>query len=191
MSRKVNTFIRIYTSEIRPIADEELRWFQDQPSLSSAIECAALAKKKSGKRYSHQYRIKNTTLEKARSLLLEMEQLIVESNTFGELFDLIEACLMPIPGAGELYIYDTSFRIGAYLGLYPEQIYLHRGTRKGAKALGFDGKKKTIDISELQDMFPNLEPYEIEDILCIFKDEYNKSDIKLSAKSISKRSWCG
>jgi hypothetical protein len=191
MSRIVYTIIRVYTSDIRPLANEELKWFQEQPSLLSAIECAALAKKRNGKRYSHQSRINNITLAEAWSVLKEMEKLIGESESFEELFKLIEALIEPIHRASELYIYDTSFRIGAYLGLYPKKIYLHRGTRDEPVALGYDGKQKALDISELHKLFPYLEPYEVEDILCIFKDEYNKSNIKPSTKSISKRSSCG
>ena len=37
---------------------------------------------------------------------------------------------------GELTVYDVAHRIGAYLQLEPDVVYLHRGTRIGARYLG-------------------------------------------------------
>ena len=107
------------------------------------------------------------------------------------MFEHIEALLEPIPGAGELYVYDTSFRIGVYLGLYPTKVYLHRGTRVGAIALGYDGKQKALDKSVLRGDFVMLEAFEIEDILCIFKDEITPAKMKTEDHVLLKRSWCG
>jgi hypothetical protein len=42
---------------------------------------------------------------------------------------------MNIKGFGELAVYDCSLRVGSYLNLLPDKIYLHAGTRKGAEAL--------------------------------------------------------
>lgn len=52
------------------------------------------------------------------------------------MFHLIDTALETIPGLGELYVYDTTLRIGAKLNLFPDKVYLHAGTRLGATALG-------------------------------------------------------
>jgi len=49
---------------------------------------------------------------------------------------LIDTALEPIPGLGELYVYDTTLRIGAKLNLFPDKVYLHAGTRLRERALG-------------------------------------------------------
>jgi hypothetical protein len=66
-------------------------------------------------------------------------------------------------------VYDIAHRIGAYLGKPPALVYLHRGTKKGAANLGFRGE--TLDPAMLPSPFSRLTPSEIEDCLCIYKDE--------------------
>lgn len=74
-----------------------------------------------------------------------------------------------IVGLGELYFYDTALRIGAYLNLHPEKVYLHRGTRIGAKKLGFDWKKESLDPAIFPEPLKPLKPLEIDYFLCIYK----------------------
>lgn len=40
---------------------------------------------------------------------------------------------------GELAVYDISCRIGASLGLSPDCVYLHAGTREGERDFGLRG----------------------------------------------------
>jgi hypothetical protein len=76
-----------------------------------------------------------------------------------------------VRGLGELYCYDTALRIGAKLELLPQMVFLHRGTRDGARALGHtDYRSANIDPHTLPRELHQLHPYEIEDFLCIFKD---------------------
>lgn len=72
---------------------------------------------------------------------------------------------------GPLTIYDTALRIGAFLRLEPAVVYLHRGTREGAKAIGENHRSECLDVRELPRPFQRLKPYEIEDCLCIYKWE--------------------
>jgi hypothetical protein len=60
--------------------------------------------------------------------------------TVRELHALIKRTIHSIGGLRELYTYDMALRIGAFLGLAPEFVYLHRGTRAGARALGLNAK---------------------------------------------------
>jgi hypothetical protein len=90
-------------------------------------------------------------------------------SSFEQLHKLVRRTVEPIPGVGELYVYDTALRIGAKLGVSPEMVYLHAGTRKGAKNLGFKSSCDTISITELPRALHKLEPREIEDLLCIYK----------------------
>jgi hypothetical protein len=53
----------------------------------------------------------------------------------------------------------------------PQKVYLHAGTRKGAKALGiYEKGKEVLEMSELVKKYPEfakLESYHVEDFLCI------------------------
>lgn len=178
----------IYVKKMRPRAQKELDWFSGQPSLESAIEHAALAVNSKGKMYSHQWRISKTAMDRARQLLHANSAEISQSRTFDELFALLEAMLKPIDGIGELYIYDTALRIGAYLNLFPTKVYLHRGVREGAERLGLDTTAKTLELEVIPPAFTDsLEPHEIEDVLCIFKDEFKAEDVEEQLKD---NSWC-
>src|SRR5262245_55785530 len=110
--------VRTYIRWIRPKAQAELDWFARQPTLQAAIETAALAVNSRGKRYSHQRRLTKLALERARGALSKRARAMEKADDFSELFDLIDTALEPIPGLGELYVYDTSLRIGAKLNLF-------------------------------------------------------------------------
>ncbi|MBI4192845.1 MAG: hypothetical protein HY525_20220 [Betaproteobacteria bacterium] len=75
-----------------------------------------------------------------------------------------------VRGIGELYVYDTALRLGAHLRLLPRQVYLHAGTRRGARALGLDHRAKSLAPTKLPAALRCLRPYEMEDVLCIYED---------------------
>jgi hypothetical protein len=184
----LKAIVRTYIRQIRPRAEEELEWFRHQPSVEAAIECAALATNSRGQRYSHQRRLKRKTLEQACEILRACEPRIRRAKDFDELFHVVDSALQDVAGIGELYIYDTALRLGARLSLEPTEVYLHSGTRVGARALGLNGRARTLSLSELPAAFQQLRPHEIEDVLCIFKDKFNKPTASMAATSL--RSWC-
>ena len=109
---KPETIVRTYIRKIRPLAQAEIDWFIQQPSLDAAIEKAALAVNSRGKRYSHQRRLKMAALKRALGALLDKSGAIRKARDFDELFNLVGAAVTSITGIGELYVYDTSLRIG-------------------------------------------------------------------------------
>lgn len=185
---KLEAIIRTYIRKIRPKAQAEIDWFAHQPSFDAAIEKAALALNSRGKRYSHQRRLTKAALREAFRSLSDKSEAIKRARDFDELFRIIRAVVKPIQGVGELYVYDTSFRIGAKLNLFPTKVYLHAGTRRGARALGLDHSRATLKVSALPKELRTLEPYELEDILCIFKDELKSASAM--PEDILNRSWC-
>jgi hypothetical protein len=185
----LRTIVRMYVQRIRSRAQAEMGWFLRQPMLGDAIKNAALARNSRGKRYSHQRRIKRAAIQEALSILSNESHRIERSRTFAELFELINTALEDIPGIGELHVYDTSLRIGAKLNLFPEKVYLHAGTRLGARALGLRANA-ALKISELPKELRALKPHEIEDVLCIFKDELKTSSTTSVTPDFFERSWC-
>ena len=186
----LNAIVRAYISQIRPRAKEELDWFKQMPTLSVTIEHAALAINSIGKRYSHQRRLKKATLQRAKAILLANLRRIKQCRNFDELFTLIEVALQGTGGIGELYVYDTALRIGAKLNLLPRKVYLHAGTRVGARAIGFYGTARILRVSDLPKELQRLKPHEIEDTLCIFKSDLGQATFKSPDHVIIKRSWC-
>lgn len=112
-----------------------------------------------------------------------------EGESVGSPLRLIDASLEDVPGIGELYVYDTSLRIGAKLNLLPERVYLHAGIRRGARALGLKADK-ALKVSVLPTEFHSLRPHEIEDVLCIFKKKFKASATITATSDLTNRSWC-
>src|SRR5271156_1213742 len=136
----LENIVRIYTLKIRPRAQAELAWFSNQPTLAAAICTAALALNSKQKRYSHQRRIERTAIRQSLAILSHFEGPIRKCADFPGLFKLIRVELLHVTGIGELYVYDTALRIGTKLGVFPEKVYLHAGTRIGVRTLGLDSR---------------------------------------------------
>lgn len=182
--------LRTYATQIRPRLEKELDWFRRQPALREAIRLAALAVNSRGKRYAHQRRLRREVLERARDVLLRNEKAIAGCVDFDELYALLDRVLCPIKGLGELYVYDTALRIGARLGHLPQRVYLHAGTRLGARALGLDISAGTLETSQLPAWLHVLPAHEVEDVLCIFKDHLGGTEKETAALSANGRSVC-
>ena len=75
-------------------------------------------------------------------------------------------------------IYDTALRIGAKLHLEPDQVYLHRGTREGARRLGIGSSERSIPANRLPPPLRQLKAREIEDVLFIYKDEFRRNEFQ-------------
>lgn len=132
-------------STLRGIVDDHIRckrlpeslglgFYAGQPTLAAAIDVAALCKMPNGKRYSHQYRIRGEALAEARRRLLAVD--LASAKNFDELHDLVAAAVRGVWKKAELTIYDIAHRIGAHLGLAPERVYLHCGTRRAPELSG-------------------------------------------------------
>jgi hypothetical protein len=148
------------------------------PSLKDAIRTAALSEDECGELHGHQQRHfggekRKEMLRKAADALVNAEQLIRTRRDFDTLSEAVESVLRATFGPNsnkELYAYDVAFRIGAWRGILPERVYLHRGTREGAEELLGETTKGrwTVEVSELPAELHSLEPWELEDILCIY-----------------------
>ncbi|MDR0776086.1 MAG: hypothetical protein LBE81_05550 [Azonexus sp.] len=172
----MNTLERIVDDYIRDHqrnAEREQRWFAIQPDLSKAIEVAALAKSPSGKRLSHQWRIPERALRESNRRLQTKAAKLEASRSFEDLYEVVAATIQSISGIGELTIYDTALRIGAFLRLEPAKVFLHAGTRSGARALGLRTSAAFLEMSSIPSVLQVFKPSEVEDVLCIYKHRFN------------------
>jgi hypothetical protein len=166
--------IRHYISKYRLRSQAESEWYGGQPDLTAAIRVAAGAVTEAGLMHPHQTCIRSAALSKAEHLLLAHKTTIEKCTTFDELFRLLKQLLKPVYGLGKLYIYDTSQRLGAFRGLKPERVYLHSGTRVGARRLGLDWHKDALEMSKLPAELRILSSSEAEDFLCIYKAYFGR-----------------
>lgn len=164
-----------YKKVHRPRAKVEVAWFKSQPDLAAAVDTAAKATNSQGKRYAHQCRIRKVAMRKALAALRDAVAKIEKVEDFDELYATVHSAVGAIDGIGDLYVYDAAFRIGAYLSLAPRRVYLHAGTRAGARTLGLNTRGRPhVEVNEVEEEAPEfkeLSAAELEDVLCIYKDK--------------------
>jgi hypothetical protein len=161
----VSDYIREYRDDTR----KEMRFFEIQSSPSAAIRKAALCELPSGKRHPHQRRIPGVLLEQVEARLQGIGRRLARAASFAALHRAIDGEIGGIKGIGALTVYDIAHRIGAHFNKSPERVYLHAGTRTGARVFNISGD--SFDPKILPNAFLRLAPSEIEDCLCIYKNE--------------------
>lgn len=166
--RSLRDIVTDYKERYRDRAAAELHFFACMPSLEMAVTEASQARMPNGKRWPHQRRIAAEVINEAARKLQRAD--FTSARSFEGVHQVIENSVRSLQGIGELYQYDTALRIGAYLKKLPESVYLHAGTRIGAAALGFDPRARSIELGRLPVELCELQPYEVEDVLCIYKE---------------------
>jgi len=167
--------VRHYREKFKPDAEAELDDFRDARSLADVLNRAGMAINSQGDKFPHQWRIKCDALPKARQALIAAAGRIRACHTFDSLIHIVSSTAGQVNGIGDLYVYDTSLRIGSYLGLYPDTVYLHAGTKDGAKFLNLSVRRPSIPRNEFSPELRRLQAWEIEDILCIYKNRFKQA----------------
>lgn len=169
---KLAVIKRSYEVNNQTHAKNEFDYFRNMSNIFEVIEYAALAKDDRGKRLSHQRRLQKSVLKIVFEKLVAKTNELQNSKSFEEILGIVDSCR--VKGFGDLAVYDTSLRIGVWLKKEPEYVYLHAGTKKGAKAkiLGLKTRgRKYIKMEEIPYPLNQLSPMQVEDILCIYKDQ--------------------
>jgi hypothetical protein len=171
----LGAIIRAYRQRAVFRGVEEREGFANEPTLEAAVSRAGLAqhydeKRERWVRYVHQHRIPARVLKVARERLMAAP--LAGCQSFHDLLHQVEKAIGSVRGVGELLVYDTAFRIGAKLGLEPGRVYLHSGTRVGAQRLGLHTRAPWIERADLPPQLRRLPPWQVEDILCIYKDDF-------------------
>jgi hypothetical protein len=158
-----------YIRNYRDAARGEMRFFEIQRSPSAAIRKAALCELPSGKRHPHQRRIPRALLEQVEARLQAIGRKLAKAPDFDMLHRTVKDEVGGIKGIGALTVYDIAHRLGAHFGKVPQLVYLHAGTRTGVRVFNISGD--SFDPRILPKAFSRLAPSELEDCLCICKDE--------------------
>lgn len=155
--------------------EREDAWYRAAQSFPEAVRRAAECQDSKGKRCPHQRRIPQTALRAAAKVLVGAAGVLLACRSFDELHSRVRELAGAIRGIGKLYVYDVATRIGVVLNLRPERVHLHAGTRSGARALGIDLRADSIELSELPEILRELDAWQLEDVLCIYKSELTAS----------------
>lgn len=160
-----------YIANYRDRAVQELRFFAIQRTLREAIRKAGRAEGPGGKRLAHQHRLSRSVLAECVRYLEASLKALTKARAFEELHEIVREEIGGIRGVGRLMVYDTALRIAAWRRLEPRRVLLHAGTRVGARRLGLDAKADSLAMADFPAALRRLRPREVEDVLCIYKDD--------------------
>lgn len=163
--------VETYRTRFAPKRRLEREHYAALDDLQAAVLHAALAINPNGKRHSHQWCLREEALQEGANLL-SAERELLRSASFCELFSTASRIADTVAGLGEMWAYDTAERISAFLGVEPDAVYVHRGTRTGAKALGLPWRRDRLTSMDLPAELRSLSFGEVEDFLCIYKDAF-------------------
>ena len=170
MKSRLNQIIDAYKEAYGPELDRVGYYAEQQKTLLSTIQVATQCKDSDGRRDPHQNRIRKITLDLWSEALTTQVSRIRTASSFDQLHSIVKGA--KIDGVGELTIYDSANRIGLFLKIRPDRIYLHAGTRDGLRNLMGSAKGPYI----YKEALPNelqqseLSCSAIENLLCIYKD---------------------
>ncbi len=158
--------------------------------LETAVKSAALAedivgksygKDRDGKvrRHGHQRRIKRSVLEHARRVLVSKYNIekLRFCRSFEQIFELLARCCDQTAGTGPLYIYDTALRIGAFSKKCRTKYICKQVPCWAPESWVLGQKKSALPMSAFQKHLHRLTPYEVEDFLCIYKNQLSKAKV--------------
>lgn len=160
-----------YELEIAPRRREALARFKAMPDLQTVIHHAAMAIGPDGKMERHQRRVGEERLRLFEAALQAKRSQIARAKSFEELYALVWS--NRFPRVGRLATYDTSIRIGVFLGLTPEVVYVHCGAANGACELGLLIVRGRVELRHLPEPLRRLSPDEVEDCLFIYKGRFD------------------
>lgn len=163
----LEAIVDAYIEHYRGYAREEISFYARRHGDLTRDAIFNLFNRKGGKRHNHQRRIPIKVIARVAGKLANAR--ITKPKNFEFLYTLIEDTIGTIRGIGPLTLYDLAHRIGARFGVRPNLVYLHSGTQVGARALNLKGQ--TLHPSSLPQQFKRLTAEEIEDCLCIYKDD--------------------
>ncbi|WP_369372684.1 hypothetical protein [Streptomyces sp. cg36] len=174
-ARARETLTRIakdYRRRWLPSEEDERAWYRNQPSLEHAIRYSGRCENAFGTQESHQRGTKSLYAKVTDAYLQPNKEALAEQEGFDDLITLVDRLVRHVPGIGEMYVYDVADHLAAYLGMSPAFVYLHRGTRDGTKALGIQcsPSDRYLPKRAFPQGLQSLEPWQIEDVLCIYKD---------------------
>jgi len=165
--------VQDYIQHVRQRACEHLAFYAGQPSLGDALDVVATWRNPEGKIERHQRRLRRDVKRVAGELIRQLE--LRAATSFEAVFQRVQEALGGVNGAGDLVVYDVALRLAAVLGLPPQRVYLHRGSRAGARALGIRTKERSLPLDAFPPEFRRLHAWEIENLLCVYKDKLSKS----------------
>jgi hypothetical protein len=179
----MKAMIRKYLKDYLPSDDTE--WFKlvdSKRTLPDQIETAVLSLDFNGRMHGHQRRVGGARLKKYAQAMLSQHHIdlikkALRSKNFHAVYLVFKEETKHHYMVSTLTAYDVTQRICHVYGIEPEFVYLHTGTTEGARNLNIKtGGKEYLQSKEVPAwLSSSLAPADIENFLCIYKDEFRLS----------------
>jgi hypothetical protein len=161
--------MRFIKGDARKYRDTVVDYCMKSSSFEEAVTRACRCRNELGKKHNHQSKVRDPVLEQwTEKIIIHVVPKRDKIANFDQLFDILR--LTMIWGIGPVTHYDVATRIGAYLKLEPEQLYLHAGVLSGWKLLHGNGKwPERIPRSSWPEALRMLPADQVEDLLCAYR----------------------
>jgi hypothetical protein len=122
--------------------------------------------------FSHQRRVGKEKANLGYEALKHKEKELQLSQSFEEILSITDEVSKQFYRLGQLWSYDTALRIGFQKKVYPKNVCLKAGVKKGYKKIFNQNSKNRFEekVTFLK-VLQVLEPYEIENFLCIWGND--------------------
>lgn len=161
--------------------DPALPWTLKANNFEEMLYRAVMSRGEDGKKWHHQGRVWDRNLIVYEATLNKpfYRKWIFDTAESGAFWDLYLCCKHAAdetPGIGIVTTYDVAARIGAWLGLEPEHLYVHAGVTEGARALGITWSRGTwcVDREQLPEFFRDKNLDIVESFLCGYRSEIER-----------------
>lgn len=172
--KNLKEIVDAYLEDYKDNVEYEIKEIKKAP-FDEVLEQVGRGKFLDGVHLDHLKRLPMEALQRALSILIKYRKQIKSCKNFCELFELIHKEIeREVYGIGEMYTYDISFYLSVNLGFKPKYVYLHKGTKIGARKLGLNVNRIYIAKDEFPEEFKELEVYDIENLLCIYKNHLHQ-----------------
>lgn len=159
--------------------DDVVEFCREAGNWDTAVQRAVRSRRPNGKMHNHQSKVKEDDRQTFGARIRRTWP--KPGNRWPETFDAFHDSLEEIRphGIGPVTTYDVAVRVGAFLELEPESLYLHAGVRQGWLALcpvePFGFAKRWAGIHRIgPDLWPTevagWKADELEDFLCTYRE---------------------
>lgn len=160
---------RFIEGDAKRFRDEVVEYCREADNFVEAVSRAVDSRRPNGKMHNHQTKVKESVRRKFGYAIVDTIDPDAPED-FDDLYDWMEE-LKP-KGIGPVTLYDVAVRVGAFLELEPEQLYLHAGVWDGWKAL-HNGRSPVGKRRLPKEMWPEplraLPADQVEDLLCCYR----------------------
>ena len=174
--------MRFINGDAKKYRDTVVDYCIKSANFEEAVNRACRCRNEEGKKHNHQSKVQDVVLMRWKDKIINGIN-VDNIRDFDQLFDTLE--LLKIWGIGPVTHYDVATRIGAWLKLEPEQLYLHAGVLDGWKLLYGKGQ---WPFRVKRDFWPEelrvLPADQVEDLLCAYRTFLNANMVKGSTHPI-------